>query len=375
MALKRYPHIVFSVLACVLIIGVGFPAIAQASPSSATIDSKRAEAAEAQDRLDELAADLEERTEDYLEAESALAQTRLLISQSESEIESATADLQAADARLNQRVVTAYRAGRLNLFSVFLGITDFRDFVSRIDLVRRIARTDATAVADVKHAKQRLESAREGLERRRGEQVVLREKARTEQGRVSHARSQQESVLAGINSDLKRLIAQEKARREAAAREAAARAAAASAVAGRVYSSNRTFDPSGLGEPHPRALEAALEFVGVTPYVWGGVTPAGFDCSGLTQYVYAGIGISIPRTSRAQFLMAGYIPPDRLELLEKGDLLFFGRDGDPARVHHVALFAGDGMMVHAPQTGELVSVTSLIGRIAARGDYVGAVRP
>jgi cell wall-associated NlpC family hydrolase len=109
--------------------------------------------------------------------------------------------------------------------------------------------------------------------------------------------------------------------------------------------------------------------------VWGGSTPSGFDCSGLVQYVYERLGIDLPRTSREQYHAGAFIPANRLDLLQPGDLVFFGYDGDPERVHHVGMYVGDGNFIHAPGTGDHVVVASLTGRIAARGDYVGAVRP
>ncbi len=117
-----------------------------------------------------------------------------------------------------------------------------------------------------------------------------------------------------------------------------------------------------------------MQYLGV-PYVWGGSTPAGFDCSGLVQYVYREIGVSIPRSSREQFRVGAYIPPERMDLLVPGDLVFFGYGGDPGQVHHVGMFVGGGDYLHAPRRGQPVQVQSLTARISDRGDYVGATRP
>ena len=107
----------------------------------------------------------------------------------------------------------------------------------------------------------------------------------------------------------------------------------------------------------------AQRFVG-NPYVWGGTTPSGFDCSGLVQYVYGQIGVNISRTTYTQVNEGRYVSRD--ELLA-GDLVFFGDSSSP---HHVGMYIGDGMMIHAPQTGDVVKIASL----SARSDYATARR-
>jgi len=121
-------------------------------------------------------------------------------------------------------------------------------------------------------------------------------------------------------------------------------------------------------------VTVAKHYLGV-PYVWGGTSPSGFDCSGLVQYSYAKIGITLPRTSREQFHVGTFIPRDRLDLLEPGDLVFFGYNGDAGQIHHVGMYVGSNDFIEAPASGEVVRISSLVARIEARGDYVGAARP
>ncbi len=112
----------------------------------------------------------------------------------------------------------------------------------------------------------------------------------------------------------------------------------------------------------------ALSYKGV-PYVWGGTTPKGFDCSGLVKYVFNKLGINnIPRTSAQQFAKAGDFV-DKNALIP-GDLVFFQNNGV---IHHVGIYIGGGKMVHAPSTGDVVKVSSLQGSYFQR-EYAGAKR-
>lgn len=86
-----------------------------------------------------------------------------------------------------------------------------------------------------------------------------------------------------------------------------------------------------------------------TPYVWGGSTPRGFDCSGLVQYVYAGCNIDLPRTTYGQIDCG--IPVSLGELM-CGDIVFWGN-------YHVGIYIGDGMYIHAPQSGDVVKYSSM----------------
>ncbi len=181
-----------------------------------------------------------------------------------------------------------------------------------------------------------------------------------------------------MKADVARLIAQERARQERIAAERARRVAAALRAQQAARERTRTVRPqvdvSQLGGSHASVVLLAMKFLGV-PYVWGGASPSGFDCSGLVQYCYAEVGIQVPRTARDQYFAGSPIPADRLDLLQPGDLVFFAYDNDLEQIHHVGIYAGGGTYIHAPQTGDVVRVSSLQERIQARGDYVGACRP
>jgi peptidoglycan DL-endopeptidase CwlO len=113
------------------------------------------------------------------------------------------------------------------------------------------------------------------------------------------------------------------------------------------------------------ALEA-LKQIGV-PYVWGGATPEGFDCSGLVTWLWAKHGYSLPHFAASQFHMGPVWIQDQTQL-QPGDLVFFHKLG------HVAIYIGNGYVVHAPHTGDFVRIAKL-SQGWFQDTYVGATQP
>lgn len=343
--------------------------VAVATPSTPEIRLKQEQAAAAQAELERMNEELEVAVEEYNAVSEALAQTRAQIATTEAELERAEADLARSQRLLEERVAAMYRGEDAGFIEVLFGASSFEDLIVRIEFLTRIGRHDAQLVREASAARRRVESVQRALQNREEEQAALRAKAERQAADIRAAIERQKSYVASLDAEIKRLIAEEEERQRRLAEERAKRAAAAAAAR-----RGRPATPAGdLPPGHPEVVDIALKYLGV-PYVWGGASPQGFDCSGLCQYVYAQIGISLPRTSAAQYRAGAHIPPDRLDLLRPGDLVFFGTDGDPSRVHHVGIYVGDGDYVHAPQLGDVVKVSSLTMRIQSRGDYVGASR-
>lgn len=150
--------------------------------------------------------------------------------------------------------------------------------------------------------------------------------------------------------------------RQALAAQAAQTAEAREALEGMASSADLSATaaaPAPLGTARAQVVvgsnvvETARQFLGV-PYVWGGTTPAGFDCSGLVQYVYGLHGVSLPRTDAAQKAAGTVIDPDQAQ---PGDLVW--------HPGHIGIYAGNGMVIHAPRPGKSVEIIPL--------QYFGAV--
>jgi cell wall-associated NlpC family hydrolase len=111
----------------------------------------------------------------------------------------------------------------------------------------------------------------------------------------------------------------------------------------------------------------AKKFIG-SPYVHGGSSPSGFDCSGFTQYVYSHFGGSLPRTASGQYSCGSFV--DKSDL-QPGDLVFFTPSSGASRISHVGIYVGGGSFIHSPQPGERVKVSSFS---TSNLRYCGAVR-
>ncbi len=114
---------------------------------------------------------------------------------------------------------------------------------------------------------------------------------------------------------------------------------------------NRSDAVSSKGQA---VVELAKKYLGI-PYVYGGSSPSGFDCSGFVYFLYKQMGVTLNRVANDQMRNGTWIPKDKLQ---PGDIVGFANSS--GYVNHVGIYAGNGMMIHSPQTGDVVKYESIV---------------
>jgi peptidoglycan DL-endopeptidase CwlO len=335
------------------------------------IASARAEATAAQAQLNALYAKSDQAVQAYDKAVSQLHAVRVAIAHNKQQLGIARRNLAAARARLGALVVSTYKGSNTNLDFYVLGAHSFNDLVNRIDFVNRMSQTESDILGQVRRAERDVARREAVLEHQRGVAAKLVQTRAAERRRVMQLVAGQRQLVANLNARVRHLIDARAAHLAAIAR---AKAAAARRAA-RIASSPTRISPQppahgGGGAPPPanslggRAVQIAETQLGV-PYVWGGASPSGFDCSGLTMWVYAQLGIHLDHYTGSQWNAGPHVPYDQLA---PGDLVFF----EPG-IGHVGIYIGGGSFIHAPHTGDVVRISSLSEAWYA-SEYQGAVR-
>ncbi len=304
----------------------------------------------------------------------------------------ARSNLRAAQRRIEQRLAELYRSPNPTVADVVVGATSVSSLIDGIEMARVLASQDA-AIGRQAILYQRTVARREKLlaRQRRTRALTVAALNSTRQS-IVHNLATERRLLASIHENIRTLQAQQAANERRRAAQARARIARRVTLA-RVQAASEAVTPVATAAlpappapppptPSPPAADPAIpssaptpvpavpapvipaapptetgaasiaaRYLGV-PYLWGGASPAGFDCSGLVSYVYAQLGVSLAHYTVAQWNAT--IPISTSEL-QPGDLVFF--DG----LGHVGIYIGGGQFIHAPHTGTVVQIATLSG--------------
>jgi cell wall-associated NlpC family hydrolase len=266
-------------------------------------------------------------------------------------------ELDTAQQRLDEQVRTTYMEGPQWLLGELVGGTSPPDVLRRIPMQKAALEARAAVVTDVRARKAEVDSLNERVATDLAEADLVHRRQAEERRQVQRLVSQLQATLDRIDKQLAGYLEAEEARSEAARR---------AAWSGYMSGVGSVQSWLQAGPVARAAVRWALAQLG-DPYRWGATGPDTFDCSGLTSSAYRAAGVGIPRVSRAQW---GAGPHVAVADLLPGDLVFYADNpADPATIHHVGMYIGNGLMVHAPHTGDVVRVASIW-----RESYAGATR-
>jgi cell wall-associated NlpC family hydrolase len=295
-----------------------------------------------QQRVDSLNAKVDGIVEDYALAQIALSKAGREAAVAQARVNAAQRELAAIRGAMAAIAAAAYRAGGADQFVQLVSTSSPQTFLDRASSLDRIAAGQSAQLAAAVTARHRLDTAAAEAAHLRAAQQQVASRLSSYKSQIQTALSEQKRLLNGLQADERRRLA-----------------ASASARAARGRTS-ATYDGPASGRAGVAVREAYRKLG--SPYLWAASGPDRFDCSGLTMWVWAKAGVSLPHSSRAQY--AGGRKVSRSDL-QPGDLVFYG-----SPIHHVGIYVGGAKMISAPHSGDVVKLQD-----AFRRDYVGAVRP
>jgi len=330
--------VTLSLLLGTLLLSLTLTTSAFASP----VSSKKAQLAAIQAKLQDVYHKVDMAVEKYNQASTQLATVQAKIDENQRQLETARKNLEQANQQLLLRAENIYKSRDVGVIDVIFKADSFDELISQLDMMERLGNSDVDTVHAIAAYKRDIKDRRIRLEA--DEKSAARLLADREQHKDELLALQSE--LNGLTGQIKKQI--KKLKYQAKVRAQLALTGYSGPIPGPV-------DPNSPG--HPDIVGIAQRYFGV-PYVWGGASPSGFDCSGLTMYCYAQIGISLYHGATMQQHAS---IPVALTDLRPGDLIFFG---NASFSHHVAIFVSGSTCIEAPHTGDVVRYGTWTGRDA-----------
>jgi cell wall-associated NlpC family hydrolase len=387
-AARRTPHRrglpgLPSILGLLLAAALAFASVgatpARAETPAQKIARLRAEALKVQHTIDRMNDQIETVVERYNTNQEALKATVARQAETARQLDAARRHAASAQQVLGQRIRAIYMDGPVTRLGQLLEVQTINDAVVMAHYQQSVTDADMSAIAHVDQSKRKLSSVADTLAAQQRQQQAIQRQLASQRRDIEQRLAKQRSYLDKLSGEVKDAVAaeqrrQEELRRQAlarrlaaerAARLKAAQEAAAQQAAQQQATQQAPTAPAGPTSAAAQAVAFARAQLG-KPYQWGATGPGSYDCSGLTMSAYASAGVSIPRTSRAQWNTGTHI--GSMADLAAGDLVFYG--SSPSTIHHVGLYIGDGLMIEAPFTGASVRTASI-----NRPDYFGATRP
>jgi peptidoglycan DL-endopeptidase CwlO len=356
-------------------------ATAAGAHSTPQIRAQQAHARAVMARINRIGRNLEVVIEHYDGAKLHLAQVERRLRQNEARLRIARRDFRAAQRRIMSRLYSIYVDGRPSTLDVLAGAVSLSQIIDRLESERVLSNQDAAIGREALRYQVAVQQRERSLHRERAKRAADVRALAGEKGTIETALAEQKRLYASDRAEIAKLQQQEAAKEQRLKEEAQRRLAQEEAAAAQqrqqqeqsIQNITTSGGSTGVGAPppvvstpstgagYPEAAQIALRYLGV-PYVWGGASPSGFDCSGLVMYVYAQLGISLPHYTVAQW---NATEPISTSEMQPGDLVFFDNLG------HVGIYIGGGEVVDAPHTGAVVRIDSL----ASWGSsFVGARR-
>jgi cell wall-associated NlpC family hydrolase len=325
------------------------------------IDDKRAQAAAIQSEIDANGERISALAEQFNAAQLKLDEAEQAIADAEARLQAARAEVERIKRLVELRAASVYRRVLQGQSLDGFDFSDARNLLTRQHYATTQARRDASLLDQLASAQDDLSLEKTNAEQARSAAAGEQQRIQASRADLEAANARQRHILDQVKGELATLVQQEAQRR---AEEEAARARQRYGGSGGSGGDGNPEAFPNLPPPGPAAA-AAIDFARAQlgkPYQYAGAGPDSYDCSGLTMAAYAAAGISLPHYSGAQYAM---LPHVRLDAMLPGDLVFWGAGGSA----HVGIYVGNGLMIHAPHTGDVVKIA------AVYGSPVGAARP